>query len=118
MLTRFDLFDTFMNSILRVLFTFTVNPVHMERQIMREIREDRTMRFITLSVRTMYVFGLAYFGHAFWSARVLFYSPPVNVLIAAYMGLLCTAAMLSIFGIWLFAKRPNMVLGKILFLHQ
>ena len=80
--------------------------------------DDASMRRITWFVRSMYVFAVGYFAHGFWSARAVFYSPPISVMIAAYVGVLCAAGMLGLFGIMLFAKQPGMVLAKIFFLHK
>lgn len=85
---------------------------------MDEVRNDPTMRPITWTVHSMYVFALVYFAHGFWAARAVFYSPPIGVMIAAYIGVLCIAGMLGLFGILLFAKQPGMMLAKIFFLHK
>ena len=79
---------------------------------------DVSMPLITWFVRSMYVIGAGYFVHGFWSARAVFYSPPVSVMVVAYVGVLCAAGMLGLFGILLFAKKPGMVLAKIFFLHK
>ena len=85
---------------------------------MSELHEDLTMRFITWSVRSMYVFAVGYFAQGFWSAREVFYSPPLDVLVVAYVGLLCIVTMLGLFGIFLFAKLPGVALAKIFFLRK
>ena len=85
---------------------------------MDELHKNLQMGFITWSVRSMYVFAVGYFAQGFWSARAVFYSPPLAVLVVAYVGLLCAVAMLGLFGILLFAKRPGIVLAKIFFLRK
>ena len=85
---------------------------------MDELHADLPMGFMTWSVRSMYVFAVGYFAQGFWSARAVFYSPPLAVLVVAYVGLLCIVAMLGLFGILLFAKRPEAALAKIFFLRK
>ncbi len=84
---------------------------------MEVTHQDRGMRLIALFVRGMYIFGIAHMIYGFWSAREAFYSPPLGVLIAAYVGSLSVVAMMAIFGILIFAKRPEMMLAKIFFLR-
>ena len=85
---------------------------------MSEPHEDSRMGAVMWLVRSMYFFALGYFTHGFWNAREVFYSPPFSLLVAAWIGLLCAVALLGVFCVTLFAKRPLEVLAKIFFLRK